>query len=77
MVKKRNKFLDLNSRLRNKQLEADLDMKPTDTNQILDSTSCHPYHCKKNIPYSQALRYNRICSDNKKLINAATTLRDG
>ena len=25
----------------------------------------HPYHCKKGIPYSQALRLNRICSDNK------------
>ena len=43
-----------------------LHIKPTDTHQFLDSTSCHPYHCKKSIPYSQALRYNRICSDNKK-----------
>ena len=33
--------------------------------QFLDPTSCHPYHCKKGIPYSQALRLNRICSDNK------------
>ena len=35
-----------------------------DTHQFLDPTSCHPYHCKKGIPYSQALRLNRIYSDN-------------
>ena len=39
-------------------------VKPTDTHQVLDPTSSHPYHCKKGIPYSQALRLNRICSDN-------------
>ena len=39
-------------------------VKPTDTHQFLDPTSCHPYHCKKGIPYSQTLRLNRICSDN-------------
>ena len=27
-------------------------------------TSCHSYHCVKSIPYSQALRLNRICSNN-------------
>ena len=58
--------LDVNVRLRNRQLETDLHIKPTDTRQFLDSTSCQPYHCKKSIPYSQALRYNRICSDNRK-----------
>ena len=26
---------------------------------------CLPYHCKKGIPYSQALRLSRICSDNQ------------
>ena len=31
----------------------------------LDPTSCHPCHWKKGIPYSQALRLNRICSDNE------------
>ena len=66
-------FLDVNERIRNIQVEADLHIKPTDTHQFLDATSCHPYHCKKSIPYSQALRYKRICSDNKSLINAATT----
>ena len=59
-------FLDVSVRLRNRQLETDLHIKLSDTHQFLDSTSCHPYHCKKSIPYSQALRYNRICSDNKK-----------
>ena len=58
-------FSEVNVRLRNRQLKTDLHIKPTDT-QFLDSTSCHPYHCKKSLPYSQALRYDRICSDNKK-----------
>ena len=58
--------LDINVRLRNMQLETDLHIKPTDIHQSLDSTSCHPYHCKKSIPDSQALQYNRICSDNEK-----------
>ena len=41
-------------------------LKPTDTHQYLDSSSCHPYHCKKSIPYSQAMCLNRIwiCSNN-------------
>ena len=43
----------------------DLPVKPTDTHQFLDPSSSHPYHCKKGIPYSQALRFNRICSDSE------------
>ena len=35
------------------------------THQFLDPTSSsHPYHCKKGRPYSQALRLDRVCSDN-------------
>ena len=64
-LKEEMNFLDVNVKLRNWQLETNLRIKPTDTHQFLYSTSCHPYHCKKSIPYSQALRYNRI--------NAATT----
>ena len=62
-------FLDVNIRLRNRQLKTDLHIKPTDTHQFLDSTSCHPYHCKKGIPYSHAFI--------KRLINAGTTYRNG
>ena len=31
----------------------------------MDATSCHAYHSKKAIPFSQALRLNRICSENE------------
>ena len=58
-------FLDLNIKLIDGELKTDLFVKPTETHQFLDPTSCHPYHCKKGIPYSQALRLNRICSDNE------------
>ena len=43
----------------------DLFVKPTDMHQFLDPSSSHPYHCRKGIPCSQALRLNRICPDNK------------
>ena len=58
-------FLDLNIRLGGGELMMDLFVKPTDTHQFLDPSSSPPYHCKKGIPYSQALRLNRICSDNE------------
>ena len=56
-------FLDVNVRLVEGELMTDLFVKPTDTHQFLDPSSSHPYHCNKRIPYSQALRSNRICSD--------------
>ena len=56
-------FLDVNVRLLEGELMTDLFVKPTDTHQFLYPSSSHPYHCKKGIPYSQALRLNRICSD--------------
>ena len=46
-------------------IETDPYMKPTDSHQYLLSSSCHPFYCKKGIPYSQALRLNRICSNNE------------
>ena len=56
-------FLDVNVRRVGNKLATDLYVKPTDTHQFLDATSCHPGHCKTSIPYSQALRINRICSE--------------
>ena len=46
-----------------KELVTDLCSKPTDTHQLLRRTSCHPNHTKKGIPFSQALRMRRICSE--------------
>ena len=57
-------FLDVSVRKTNKQLVTDLYIEPTDTHQYLHASSCHVYHSKKSIPYSQALRLNRICSEN-------------
>ena len=57
-------FLDVTVSLIDGQIETDVYVKPTDSHQYLHSFSCHPYHCKKSIPYSQAFRFNRICSKN-------------
>jgi len=56
-------FLDVEViKVRNK-LVTDLYVKPTDTHQYLEASSCHVFHSKRSIPYSQALRLNRICSE--------------
>ena len=44
-------------------LVTDLYAKPPDTHQLQHRSSCHPYHTKKGIPYGQALRIRRICSE--------------
>ena len=64
LSKEKVNFLDVEVTLKNSVLSTDLFVKLTDTHQFLDPTSCHPYHCKQGIPYSQRLRLNRICSDN-------------
>ena len=43
-------------------LETDIYTKPTDAHSYLHFSSCHPQHCKNNIPYSQMLRLRRLCS---------------
>ena len=47
------------------KLNTNLFVKPTNTHQVLDPTCCHPYNCRKGIPYTQGLRLNRICSNKK------------
>ena len=55
-------FLDTTVTLKDGSLKTDLFTKPTDKHNFLLPSSCHPPHCTKNIPYSQALRLRRICS---------------
>ena len=48
-------FLDVNFLIKDGKIETDLHIKPTDSHQYLDSSSFHPFHCKKGIPYSPRL----------------------
>jgi hypothetical protein len=60
-------FLDTSSSLSEGVLSTDLYSKPTDTNQYLLPSSCHPPHVTTSIPHSQALKIRRICSTGKSL----------
>ena len=55
-------FLDTPVVVSNGTLSTDLYTKKTDTHQYLAADSCHPWHCKAAIAYSQALRIRHICS---------------
>jgi len=50
-----------------RHLQTTLYTKPTDTHNYLHSKSSHPRHLKDSLPYSQALRLNRICSQKNEL----------
>ena len=67
-------FLDAEVIRSGNKLLLDLCIKPTDTHQYLKFSSCHVYHSKKFIPYSQALRFNRICSVNRFFDNRCNQL---
>ena len=56
-------FLDTSCRIRDNKIIVDLFRKPTDRNQYLLPSSCHPSHVTNNIPFSLAYRIVRICSD--------------
>ena len=54
-------FLDMSLSLKEGQIDIDLFRKPSDRNQYLLTSSCHPIETTKNIPHSLAMRINRIC----------------
>ena len=68
-------FLDVQVIREGKGLVTDLYSKPTDTYQLLHRTSCHPNHTKNGIPYSQALRMRRICSEDEFFENRVADLK--
>ena len=70
-------FLDVEVIKKGNQLVVDLYIKPTDNHQYLHASSCHVFHVKKSIPYSQGLRLNRIFSKILFLINNVTIWRFG
>ena len=66
--------LDVNIQLHNGKIETDLYCKPTDKHQYLLYSSSHPFHTKKSIPSSLALRLRRICSKEDSFNIRATEL---
>ena len=58
-------FLDVRVVKEGKKIITDMFTKPTDTHQLLHHSSCYPSHTKRGIPYSQALRIRRICSEDQ------------
>lgn len=60
-------FLDTIVYIENNKLKTKLYIKPTDKKQYLHFTSSHPQYTKTAIPYSQALRYRRIITEDSIL----------
>ena len=58
-------FLDTVIRLKNSTLQTGLYKKPTHSQTYLHPSSSHPPHTFASIILSQALRYKRICSNEK------------
>jgi len=59
---KRVTFLDVDITLENNILTTSVHIKPTNHMQYLHYSSSHPYHTKKAIPFSLALRAQRLNS---------------
>ncbi|XP_074984960.1 uncharacterized protein LOC142072228 [Caretta caretta] len=56
-------FLDTTVLISNGHINTTLYQNPTDRYTYLHASSFHPDHTTRSIVYSQALRYNRICSN--------------
>ena len=69
-------FLDVLVIKEENSISTDLFVKETDSHQFLHFSSCHPFHTKKGIPYSQAHRIRRICSDDTNFQNRISDLKD-
>ena len=63
-------YKDLNGNLATK-----LYKKKTDRQSYLHKSSSHPKSLKKSIPFSQAMRIKRICSDPKEFTSNCETLK--
>ena len=75
--KKCVQFLDVSVSVDNTgSITTGLYVKPTDTQQCLMATSCHPNHTKRSVPNSQALRILRISSSKESAIIRCTELVD-
>ncbi|XP_060688225.1 uncharacterized protein LOC132820238 [Hemiscyllium ocellatum] len=69
-------FLDTCVSINDGHLSTTLYRKPTDNLTILHFSSFHPKHIKTAIPYGQALRIHRICSDEEEHDGLLEVLKD-
>ena len=69
-------FLDVTIYKTHNVLHTTIFRKPTDKHLVLHYSSHHPLHLKRNIIYTQALRYKRIISGQKQLEKEITCLKD-
>ena len=58
-------FFDTSCTIREGKIIVDLYRKPTDRNQYLLTSSCHPASHTENIPYSLAMRIVRVCTESE------------
>jgi peptide-methionine (R)-S-oxide reductase len=68
-------FLDTFVQIKDNKIITRLYTKPTDKKQYISPQSCHPPHIHKSVPYSQALRIIRICSNKEDLMKELTNLK--
>lgn len=69
-------FLDVSVTIEGTKLVTQLYRKPTDRQKYLHFDSCHPRPCKTSIPYGQAHRFKRVCSNNDDFNASANQLRE-
>ena len=69
-------FLDTACSLKNGKIITKLYRKPSDRNQYLLTSSCHPASQVENIPFSLALRVRRICSLEEDMEEGMERLRE-
>lgn len=69
-------FLDVTLTVDNGEIGTKIYRKPTDRQQYLHFDSSHPKHCKTSIPYSQAIRFKRVCSKQSDFESNCLQLRD-
>ena len=68
--------LDTRVYLKDSQIGTDLHVKPTDRHQFLRMNNCQTKHCNSAIPYSQALRLQRICLKDEDLVKRVHDLKN-
>jgi len=68
-------FLDIIVYKKDNQLHTKLYIKPSDNKQYLHYSSSHPVHMKHAIPFSQAIRYRRIITEEEELNTSLISLK--